>query len=118
MRLKQSFHLVLIALFVWSFQSRVDHVQHHDIDELTECKVCHEAGEINHTQHHTPVVEVNENFAVKIRRESQQQVVVSERFDYMAGPQPKYVEKVVYCQCDMALISLGFDATAPPVYFS
>lgn len=118
MRLKPTFHLVLIVLFVWSFQSRVDHIQHHDTDELIECKVCHETEEINHTQHHTPLVEVHENLAVKTRSESQQQVLVTECFDYLKAVHPKHVETVVQCQCNMALIPVGFDATAPPVYIS
>ena len=115
MKLKQSFHLVLIALFVWSFQSRVEHIQHHDTDELTACKVCHESEEINHTPHHTPVVEVHENLAVKTRREAQQPVVVRERFDYMKAPQPRYAETVVNRQCNTAPTPLGFNATAPPI---
>ena len=118
MKLKQSFHLVLIALFVWSFQSRVEHIQHHDTDELTECKVCHEAEEINHTQHHTPVAEVHENLAVKTRREAQQQVVVTERFDYLEVPQPTHLDIVVDCQCNMASTPLGFYSTAPPASIS
>ena len=118
MRLKQTFHLVLLALFVWSFQSRVEHIQHHDIDKLTECKVCHETEEINNTQQHKQVVEVHENLAVKTRNESKQQVLVTKCFDYMAAAQPKYVETVVHRQCNMALTPLGFDSTAPPVYIS
>lgn len=118
MKLKQSFHLVLIALFVWSFQSRVEHIQHHDTHELSECKVCHEAEEVNHTQHHTPMAEVHENLAVKTRREARQQVVVAERFDYMEVSQPMRVETVVHCQCDLAHIPLGFDSTAPPLFIS
>ena len=85
---------------------------------MTECKVCHQAGEINHTQNHTPVVEVNEYLAIKTRRESQKQVFVAERFDYTQAPKPQHIERVRYCQFDMALIPLGFDSTAPPTSFS
>ncbi len=118
MRLKLSFNLMLIALLMWSFQSRSDHIQHHNIDELTECKVCHQAGEINHAQNHTPVVEVNEYLGIQTRREAQKQVFVAERFDYKQVQKPEHIETVIHCQCDMALIPLGFDSTAPPTSFS
>lgn len=118
MRLKLSLNIILIALFLWSFQSRVNHIQHHNLDELAECKVCDQAGEINHNQNHTPVVEVNEYLGIQTRKESQQQIVVAERFDYTEAPKPQHIERVIHCQCDMALTPLGFDSTAPPLSFS
>jgi hypothetical protein len=118
MRLKLSFNLMLIALFLWTFQSRLDHIQYHNIDELTECKVCHQAGQINHTQNHTPVVEVNDYLGIQTRREAQKQVFVAERFDHTQAPKLEHIETVIHYQCDMALIPLGFDSTAPPITFS
>ncbi len=118
MRLKLSFNLMLIALFLWSFQSRLDHIQHHNLYELAACKVCDQAGEINHNQNHTPVVEVNEYLAIKTGREVQKQVFVAERFDYTQAPKPEHIGTVIHCQCDMAVIPLGFDSTAPPISFS
>lgn len=117
MKLKQSVKLVLIALFVWASQSTTIHFQHHDQKEVSECNVCDTSQKMKLYQHNTPVVVSNENLAVTIRREVEK-IVVNERFDYTLVPQPKYIKTIENRQYCMVSISVGFNATAPPVYFS
>ncbi len=118
MKLKQSVNLLLIALFVWAFQGTTIHIHHHVIEDISECNVCDISEKMKLYQNNSPMVMVNENLAVKIRREVQKQVFVAERFDYTQAPKPEHIGTVIHCQCDMAVIPLGFDSTAPPISFS
>ncbi|GIT99217.1 hypothetical protein [Sulfurovum sp. TSL1] len=117
MKLKQSINVLLIALFVWAFQSTTIHFQHHKQKEISECNVCDTSQKMKLYQHNTPVIVVNENLAVKIRREIEQ-VVVNVRFDYTDEPLLKQIDIVKHSQYPNRLLALGFNATAPPVYFS
>lgn len=120
MRLKQSVNLLLIALFVWAFQNTTIHYQHHVLEKVSECNLCHTAEQIELYQHTAPVDPVemsNENLAVKIRREAEK-VVVTPKFDYTGVPSPKYIKILNNQEQTVGLTPLGFNATAPPVYFS
>jgi hypothetical protein len=117
MKLQQSINLLLIALFVWAFQSTTIHFQHHELEEISECNVCDTFQKMKLYQHNSPVVVSNENLAVKIRREVEK-VVVNSRFDYTDVPQFKQIDIVKKSQYTDRSVALGFHATAPPVYFS
>ena len=115
MNLKQSVNLLLIALFVWAFQSSAIHHHHNEIEQ---CNLCHtvEQLELSHHNNSSTII-VNENLAVKVR-EQVEKVVVNSRFDYtiLSRLTPiNILEDRQYC---VEPISLGFNATAPPVYFS
>ena len=117
MKLKQFVNLLLIALFVWAFQNTTIHFQHHELEKISECNVCDTFQKMKLYQHNSPVVVSNENLAVKIRREVEK-VVVNSRFDYTDVPQFKQIDIVKNSQYTNRLIKLGFNATAPPAYFS
>jgi len=117
MKLKQSVNLLLIALFVWAFQSTTIHFQHHEIEEISECSVCDTSHKMKLHQHHNPVVVVNENLDVKIRREVEK-VVISPKFDYTNVLPIKQIDIVQNSQYSAGSVALGFNATAPPAYFS
>ena len=117
MKLKQSVKLLLIALFVWASQSTTIHFQHHELEEISECNVCDTSQKIKLYQHNRHVVVSNENLAVKIRRQVEK-VVVHSRFDYTDVPQFKQIDIVKNSQYSDRSVALGFNATAPPVYFS
>ena len=116
MKLKQSVNLLLIALFVWAFQSTTIHSQHHELDEISECNICDISQKMKLYQHSIPMVVVNENFAVKIRREVEK-VVVNSSFDYTDVLQFRQIDIVKYSQYTDRFLALGFNATAPPIYF-
>ena len=113
MKLKQSVQLLLIALFVWASQSTILHIQHHVIEEISECNVCDTSEKMKLYQHNSPVVLVNENLAVKIRRQVEK-IVVNSRFDYTDVPQFKQIDIVENRQHTVKPAPLGFNATAPP----
>lgn len=113
MKFKQYVNLLLIALFVWAFQSTTIHLQHSVIDEMSECNLCHTSEQLDLYNHHSSVVVVNENFAVKTKQHVEK-VVVRSRFDYTAVPQFKWIDKVKNQNYALKPVSLGFNATAPP----
>jgi hypothetical protein len=117
MKLKQSVKLLLIALFVWASQSTTIHFQHHELEDISECNVCNTSQKVKLYQHNRHVVVSNENLAVKIRREVKK-VVVHSSLDYTDVPQIKQIDIVKYSQYTDRSVALGFNATAPPVYFS
>ena len=117
MKLKQSVNLLLIALFVWAFQSGTIHVQHHELEEISECHVCDTSEKMKLYQHNSPAVVVNENLAVKIRRQVEK-VVVNQKFDYTDVPPFKQIDNLENPQYTPNYVALGFNATAPPVYYS
>jgi hypothetical protein len=117
MKLKQSVKLLLIALFVWASQSTIIHFQHHDIDEISECSVCDTSKKLKLYQHNGHTVVIDENLALNIRKELEQ-VVVNSEFDYTEVPLISRMDIVRYSQYHDRCIILGFNATAPPAYFS
>ena len=117
MKLQQSVTLLLIALFVWTSQSTILHFQHYVMEEVSECNVCDTSHKMKLYQHNRDVVVINENLAVIIRSEVEK-VVVNAMFDYTNVPQFKQIDIVKKSLHPDRLITLGFNATAPPVYFS
>jgi len=117
MKLKQYVKLLLIALFVWTSQSTIIHFQHHDIDEISECSVCDTSEKIKLYQHNRHVVVIGENLALNIRKEVEK-IIVNSKFDYTDLPQFNQIDIVKYSQYTDRFFALGFNATAPPIYFS
>jgi len=117
MKLTQSVQLLLIALFVWASQSTIIHFQHHDIEEISECSVCDTSEKMKLYQQNGHTVVIDENLALQIRREVEQ-IVVNPKFDYTDVPQFSPIDIVKYSQYPDRCTNLGFNATAPPVYFS
>ena len=117
MKLKQSVNLLLIALFLWAFQSTTIHFQHNDIDQISECNLCHTSEQLDLYNHHSSVVVVNENFAVKTRQHVEK-IVVKSRFDYTDTAQLNWVDIVEYRPYTVKPIPLGYLSTAPPYTFS
>ncbi|CAA6804753.1 MAG: Unknown protein [uncultured Sulfurovum sp.] len=113
MKLKQSVNVLLIALFVWSFQSSTVHFQHHEIEEVVECSTCHTFEKLNLAHHSTSVIIVNENLAIKARKHVEK-VVIKSRFDYRGKAEYKLVDIVGNRQYAVVTIPLGYLSTAPP----
>jgi len=117
MKLKQSVNFLMIALFVWAFQSSTIHYQHHAIDEIAECSVCHTAKQLDLTHHNNPALVVQENIAVKIRRDIEK-IVLNPAFDYTDVLPHKRISMVAHQDYSPGSTPLGFNATAPPYPFS
>jgi len=114
MQLKQSVHLLLIALFVWAYQTTTIHYQHHVFEENSECKVCEASKEMQLYQHSTPVLVFTENIAVNIRKRVEK-VIVKVKSPTHDAPQFMQIGIVKHTQYTDSYIALGFHAKAPPV---
>ena len=113
MKLKQSVQLLLIALFVWASQSTTIHFQHHEIDEISECNLCHTSELLDLHHPNSSIVIANENLAVRTTMQVEK-VIVKSRFDYTNVPQIKRVKLVENRHYAVEPRPLGFNATAPP----
>ena len=113
MKLKQSVQLVLIALFVWAFQSTTIHFQDHEIDKISECNLCHTYEQLDLHHQNSSIVIVNENLAVRTTKQ-EEKVIVKSRFDYTNVPHIKQVKLVENRHYTVEPTPLGFNATAPP----
>ncbi len=117
MKLKQSVNLLLIALFVWTFQSTTIHFKHHVIDKVSECNLCDTSEQIDLYHHNIPAIVVNESIAVK-NRKCEEKIVVKSRFDYTDTLPLKWVDSIEYRQYTVKPIPLGYSSTAPPYIYS
>jgi len=117
MKFKQTFNLLLIALFMFAFQSTTIHIQHQVIDEISDCNLCHTSEQLDLHHQNSSVVVVNENFAIKTR-EHVEKIVVRSRFDYTDVSPFKRVDIVENLHYTVQSLPLGFYATAPPYFIS
>jgi len=112
MKLKQSVNLLLIALFVWVFQSTAIHFKHHLIDKVSECNLCHTSEQLD-LYHHSSTVVINENLAIKTRN-LKENIVVKSRFDYTDMSQFMWVDIEECRRYTVEPMPLGYLSTAPP----
>ena len=113
MKLKQSLHLVLVALFIWTFQSVTIHSHQHLIEEETECHLCHASEQLDlHHNESTPIV-VNEHIAVEVT-ETEEKVTVRSKFTNSDIPQIKRIDITGKRYYLVASDSVGYFSTAPP----
>lgn len=114
MKLKQSVNLLLIALFLWAFQTTTIHFQHTHIDDISECNVCQASQQTELYHHNTPKVAVTENLAIKKAERVVRKVIVASTFVYTSVPHRSLVALLESQECSVVLLPLGYDATAPP----
>ena len=115
MKLKHSVQLLLIALFVWASQSSTIHFQHHEIDKISECNLCHTSENIDLHHQNSSIEIVNENLAVRTTKQ-EEKIIVKSKFDYTNVPPIKRVRLVENGHYTVEPTPLGFNATAPPKY--
>jgi len=117
MKLKQSVNLLLIALFVWTFQSTAIHVKQHAMNEVTECNLCEASEKIDLHHQNSPAIVYNEHLETEARK-SEEKIVLKSGFDYTDVPQLYLVDMVKNRQYSAEAIPIGFNATAPPHFVS
>ena len=116
MQFKQSMHLLLIALFVWTFQGISTHFTEHTIDNASECQVCEHTKNIDVQHHEAPL----SNFYTFIRTYTtklQQQTAVREPVDLTQRIQSEKCDLQGLKYLQVKTLPLGFDTTAPPSFF-
>lgn len=115
MKLKQSFHLLLIALFVWTFQNVTIHSNQHLTEEKMECHLCHASDHIDLHHHESTPLVVNEHIAVEVAA-TEEKATVRSRFSNIGKPRIKRIDITGERHYLIASDSLGYFSTAPPSF--
>lgn len=111
------FRFVLIALFLFSYQSTTIHTKHHHIAELSQCHICKVSKELGTTQHKTLFSQHGESIAVEVS-EVEEKRVAKASYDLTQIPELRDVDlDGMHCLC-VDDIPSGYSATAPPHIFS
>ena len=118
MRLKQFFQLLIVALFVFSYQEITIHSKQHLIETVTECHLCDAVGhlDLHHQQESSPLV-INEHFAIRVHEVEEKQVVQA-AYDLTQKPEIRMVDFDGLYTTKFDPPSLGYFSTAPPYLFS
>lgn len=111
------FRFVLIALFLFSYQTTTIHSKHHFIEELSECHVCKTAKELGTAQHETVFSQISESIAVELN-EVEEKRIVNSSYDLTQTPQRQAVDYEGMSIFSVGTLPLGYHATAPPYIFS
>lgn len=116
MKLKQSVQLLLIALFVWTYQSITIHAHHHVTQEEVECHLCHAAKQLDLNHHENILVIVNEYIAVEVTK-TKEKIIKIPRFTNFQKLQVKAVDLEGKRCFNLSPDTVGYYSTAPPVVF-
>ena len=111
------FRFVLIALFLFAYQTTTIHTQHHHIAELGKCQVCDVSKTLGKAEHKTIFLEAAQSIAVEIEEIHTKQIV-KDAFDLTQKPLPLRIDFRGWRLCETKTIPLGYFATAPPTPFS
>jgi len=111
------FRFILLALFLFSYQTTTIHSKHHFINELSECQVCKAAKELGTAQHETAFFQISESVAVEINEVEEKRIVKSS-YDLTQTPQLQAIDFVGMSVYSVGTLPLGYYATAPPYIFS
>lgn len=118
MRLKRYFQLLMVVLFLFTFQKITIHSKQHLAEVAAECYLCHASGhlDLHHQQESSPLV-VNEHFAIKERKVEEKQIVQI-AFDLTQKPLRCMTDFDGLVTVGIDRPSLGYFSTAPPYIFS
>lgn len=111
------FRLVLLALFLFSYQTTTIHSKHHFIDELSECQVCKAAKELGAAQHETAFLQVSETIAVEVNEVKEKKITKSS-YDLMQSPVRCLNDFDGLTDIQLYIPFTGYFSTAPPYTFS
>lgn len=118
MRLKQFFQLMMVVLFVFTFQKITIHSKQHLLEVSAECHLCHasEHLDLHHQQESLPL-NINEHVAIKENRVEETKIVQT-AYDLTQKPLLRRVDVdgLIFVTFDTP--SLGYFSTAPPSVYS
>jgi hypothetical protein len=118
MRWKHYLQLLMVALFLFTYQKVTIHSNQHLVEEASECHLCDASEHMDlHHQNESPQLVINEHFAIKASKTEEIQIV-HDAYDLTQNPQLRMVDfdGLVTIPCDTP--SLGYYSTAPPFIFS
>ncbi|MFT7879642.1 MAG: hypothetical protein ABXS91_04525 [Sulfurimonas sp.] len=111
------FRFILIALFLFAYQTTTIHSKHHHLEEFGGCQVCKASKSLG-TSHHEVLFSLqSESIAVEVSEIAEKQIVRAS-FDLTQTPELKTVCFDGMSDLFVYTLPLGFDAHAPPHIFS
>ena len=118
MRLKYVFQLLMVALFLFTYQKVTIHSKQHFVEKAVACHLCYasEHLDLHHQQEGQPLV-FNEHIAIKESRVEEKQIV-QVAYDLTQQPLLRLVDFNGLDAIEVHTLSLGYFSTAPPYIFS
>ncbi|MDD2451486.1 MAG: hypothetical protein PHU67_06195 [Sulfurovum sp.] len=107
------FRFLLIALFLFAYQTTTIHSKHHHLADFDGCQVCKASKSLGASHHETVFSLPSENIAVEVS-EVEEKRVVRPSFDLTQIPERKILCFEGMLAFEVAAPLLGFDAHAPP----
>ena len=111
------FRFMLIALFLFAYQSSTIHSTHHLVKEHIDCHLCVGSQQFDTTLHETTLPAIVESNSLETGK-LEQRVVLKKRLDFIQKPLVKLADFTGMHHYMVALIPLGYLSTAPPHIFS
>lgn len=111
------FRFVLLALFLFAYQTTATHTKHHLAKELSECKVCQASKHLDTTSHQTTFIVFADITAVEVEAVLEK-IIVKDAFDLTQTPDIKRRDYTGYKQFYPKAPQLTYQALAPPIYVS
>jgi len=118
MRLKDCFQLLIVALFLFTYQEITIHAKQHLVKEVAECHLCHASEHLDiHHQQERQLLVVNEHFAIKVSTNEEKQIVKA-AYDLTQKPLIRMVDLDGLVTVEFDTLSLGYFSTAPPLFLA
>jgi len=111
-----TFRIVLIALFLFSYQSTIIHLKQHQVSSVDECLICHAAQYSKEQHQQSTLVYFAQNSAIKQEQITTQQLT-REAYTLIQTPIYRLSDFDGYKERTTQFLPIGYFATAPP-YFS
>ena len=111
------FRFVLIALFLFAYQSSTIHSNHHLVKEHKDCHLCVGSQQFDTNLHETTFPIIIESISLEIGN-LEQRVVLKRRLDFAQKPLVKRTDFTGMQHFSVMPIPLGYLSTAPPYTFS
>ena len=110
------FRSVLIALFLFTYQTTTIHTKHHHIEEVSECHICEASKVLGRAHHETPFLELVESVAVEVAEIETKQLTET-LFETTQKPDSLAVDLEGMHLYVLGDIPPAYYATAPPSIF-
>ncbi|MEY3090939.1 MAG: hypothetical protein RL113_1255 [Pseudomonadota bacterium] len=118
MQFSRLFHIVLIALFLFAFQTNALHIKHHLSNAEDSCQVCQLSQHLDGDQHHSSSTNIVLDAPIMEITAVEERVIIKEALEL--------VQKIEVKRSDVDGLKvfhphkpiLTYQALAPPLFFS
>lgn len=114
--IRQSVHLLLIALFLFTCQTTAIHSKYHHIEEVSECHLCKASEHLDLHHHESPPLVVNEYLAIELN-EIEEKEIVQTVYSLSQKPYISQTDIDGLSTDNLVTQALGYFSTAPPSIF-